>query len=96
MHTYIKQVKTVDLDTETKFLFTAKVERLTRAEIEEAEQDDSLDSLFDVQRKEQKCIDTLERLFDFINECYHDDIDFEVLEWLKEFIEEKGKRKHAD
>ena len=96
MHTYIKQVKTVDIEKEIKCLFVAKVERLTRAEIEEAEKDDALDSLFDAQRKEQKCIDTLERLFDFINGCYQNDIDFEVLEWLKEFIEEEGKRKHAD
>lgn len=95
MHTYIKQVKTVDIDKEIKCLFVAKVERLTRAEIEGAERDDSLDSLFDMQCKEQKCIDTLERLFDFINECYQNDIDFEVLEWLEEFIEEEGEKRKA-
>lgn len=91
MHTYIKQVRTVDFDKETKVLFSAKVERLTKAEIEEAEQDGSLDILFDGQRKEQKCIDTLERMFDCINECYQNDIDYDVIEWLKEFIEEEEK-----
>lgn len=91
MRQYIKKVEHKGFDKELQVYWKASVDHLTKEEIEEANEDDSLDILFDGQNKEQACIDRLERLFDHISLCYENDIDFNVIGWLKEFIEEEEK-----